>query len=345
MFRKPLCASLAGILACSLISMPAQAASKDFDDISTSAPYYQQVNYCREHGITSGIGNNLFAPNIEITSKQIYTMLLRAYYPNETFDDPLKAAKQKDLTDGASLTEPNMHFLLRNLVGLIFHIADIPVYYENPMDTAIELGLYPETETGDRMATRADCAYLIGCVLQNTYQVQLPEFYQYMNVTIEPGYEEVAVKAMSAIQILPNCILQAWHDKNMKLTFGNTRIEQFIQEENYPTLVTGLYHGDGLSLNSPKSTVHEFGHFVYYESKYPNLQTLVNQYYVKYNDVIAKCVSDYAAKNVMEFFAECFELYFGQGEAGRYLSMMQEQMPEIYQLLDSLNQNNWGFST
>lgn len=132
MIRKLTALSLAGILTCSMLTLPAKAAVPAFSDVSASAPYYQQVLYCREQGITYGTGDNLFNPDAEITSAQVFTMLLRAYYPDETFEDPILGAVQKNLTDGSSLKEPDMRFLLRNLVKLVFYMADIPVYYENP---------------------------------------------------------------------------------------------------------------------------------------------------------------------------------------------------------------------
>ena len=344
MIRKLTALSLAGILTCSMLTLPAKAVVPAFSDVSASAPYYQQVLYCREQGITYGTGDNLFNPDAEITSAQVFTMLLRAYYPDETFEDPILGAVQKNLTDGSSLKEPNMRFLLRNLVKLVFYMADIPVYYENPMDTAVELGLYPETETGDRMATRADCAYLIANVLQNTYQTDMPESYQYLNVVVEPGYDSVAGKAMKSIQSLPDSILIAWHNAGKQLIFGNTRIAQFMEEENYKGVVTGLYHHDGLTLNSAHSAVHEFGHFVYYESNYPGLRNLVNKYYREYKDVIAQSVSAYAVTDEQEFFAECFEAYFRHGDTNLRINRMQEKIPQVYQLLTDMSANNWGFS-
>lgn len=344
MIRKLTALSLASVLACSMLAHPAQAAAPAFSDVPTSAPYYQQVLYCRELGITYGVGDNLFNPDAEITSTQVFTMLLRAYYPDETFEDPILGAVEKNLTDGSSLKEPNMHFLLRNLVKLVFYMADIPVYYENPMDTAIELGLYPETETGDRMATRADCAYLIANVLQNTYQAGLPKSYEYLNVVVEPGYDSVTGKTMKEIQALPDAILDAWHNSGKQLIFGNNRIAQFIEEENYTSGVTGLYHSDGITLNSAQSAIHEFGHFVYYESNYPGLILRVNQLYNQYKDITQEYLSEYSAKNEQEFFAECFETYFGAGDTGMRISLMQEKMPDAYQLLTDLAAKDWGFS-
>lgn len=344
MIRKKISLSIAGILACSILSIPAQAAAPAFSDVPASAPYYQQVLYCREQGITNGTGNNLFSPNLEITAIQGYAMLLRAFYPNESFENPLLTAVEKGMADGNTLNEPNIRFMLSNLVALIFRVADIPVYHENPIDTAIELGLYPETENGDRMATRADCAYLIASVMQNTYDVSLPESYQYMNVIIEPDYDYVATKSMESILALPDSILNAWHNSGKQLIFGNTRIAQFIEEENYTGVVTGLYHSDGLTLNSAHSAVHEFGHFIYYESKYPGFLPLVSKYYNEYKGITEEYVSTYSAKNEQEFFAECFESYFGCGDAGKRISLLKEKVPAMYQLLEDMSANNWGFS-
>ena len=110
MIRKLTALSLAGILTCSMLTLPAKAAVPAFSDVSDSAPYYQQVLYCRERGITYGTGDNLFNPDAEITSTQVFTMLLRAYYPDETFEDPILEAVQKNLTDGSSLKEPGYAF-------------------------------------------------------------------------------------------------------------------------------------------------------------------------------------------------------------------------------------------
>lgn len=343
MIRKPTTLLLSGLLACSLFSIPAHAVDTGFSDVPETAPYAQQVLFCKEQGITYGTGNNMFSPDQDITVKQACMMLLRAFYPNETFDDAVTTAYKKGWISNSSLQQPDMKFQLNNLANLIFYMADIPVYYDNAIDTAVELGLYPETEDGTRMATRADCAYLIGCLMQNTYTVEIPEEYQYLNVTIEPGYESVAVKSMAYIQILPESILNAWHNSGKDLIFGNERIAQFIEEENYTGIVTGLYHSDGLTLNSAVSAIHEFGHFVYYESDYPNLFNLVDQYYREYKDDAEKYVSGYSAKNAQEFFAECFETYFGRNDTHNPTEMMEEHLPLMYQMLDDMAQQNWGF--
>ena len=49
-----------------------------FSDVSTSAYYYDAVEWAQEKGITGGIGNGLFGPNQPCTRAQIVTFLWRA---------------------------------------------------------------------------------------------------------------------------------------------------------------------------------------------------------------------------------------------------------------------------
>ena len=49
-----------------------------FNDVSTSAYYYEAVKWAQEKGITGGIGNGLFGPNQPCTRAQIVTFLWRA---------------------------------------------------------------------------------------------------------------------------------------------------------------------------------------------------------------------------------------------------------------------------
>ncbi|WP_455558406.1 leucine-rich repeat protein [Agathobaculum hominis] len=49
-----------------------------FNDVSTTAYYYEAVKWAQEKGITGGIGNGLFGPNQPCTRAQIVTFLWRA---------------------------------------------------------------------------------------------------------------------------------------------------------------------------------------------------------------------------------------------------------------------------
>lgn len=344
MFRRLSTLGAAGVLMCALMCGTAQAASVPFSDVPETEPYFEEVMYCRDVGITVGIGDNQFVPDLDVSMSQVCTMLLRAYYPDELQDgmSAVRICYDKGWLGETSLMSPDTGILLRNLVRLLFHVADIPIYTENPMDTAVELGLYPEGDDGDRQASRADCAYLLGRLLTNEYVVEEPDVYDYLNVTVEPGYEDVAVKSMSSILELPESILIRWHDLGNELVFGETHIQDFIERENYEGIVGGLYYTDGIELKNSYSAVHEFGHFVYYQTGFFDVRSLTDDYFEKYQDIISSCVSAYAITNEQEFFAECFELYMGNGEFGATRERMAEQMPDMYDLLVNLEEKDWG---
>ena len=52
-----------------------QAAGAGFSDLPEDAWYAAAVNWAYENGVVSGVGNNLFAPNDEITREQMAVML------------------------------------------------------------------------------------------------------------------------------------------------------------------------------------------------------------------------------------------------------------------------------
>ena len=55
-----------------------EAPTQSFADVSTDAYYYEAVKWAAKNGITSGVGNGLFAPDAPCTRAQIVTFLWRA---------------------------------------------------------------------------------------------------------------------------------------------------------------------------------------------------------------------------------------------------------------------------
>ena len=58
------------------LAIPASAAS--FTDVAPGAWYEEAVNWAVENGITTGMGNGLFAPNNTCTRGQVVTFLWRS---------------------------------------------------------------------------------------------------------------------------------------------------------------------------------------------------------------------------------------------------------------------------
>ena len=57
---------------------PSASTVSSFTDVPSDAFYYNAVNWAVENGITSGVGNNRFAPNDTCTRGQVVTFLYRA---------------------------------------------------------------------------------------------------------------------------------------------------------------------------------------------------------------------------------------------------------------------------
>ena len=58
-------------------SFAKQQEDKDFDDVSKDDYYYDAVHWAADKGVTSGVGDGLFAPDAACTRAQIVTFLWR----------------------------------------------------------------------------------------------------------------------------------------------------------------------------------------------------------------------------------------------------------------------------
>ena len=61
------------------VSFTKEVETSPFADVATGAYYYEAVKRVVSKGITTGVGNNLFAPSQPCTRAQIVTFLYRAY--------------------------------------------------------------------------------------------------------------------------------------------------------------------------------------------------------------------------------------------------------------------------
>lgn len=106
-----------------------------FNDVKENDWFYEAVKFASEKGITSGVSENMFAPNDKVTRGQFITMLCRAYGIEETTGDNfedcgntwytgyLAAAKQLGISNGVGDNKfaPEKEITREEMVTLIYN--------------------------------------------------------------------------------------------------------------------------------------------------------------------------------------------------------------------------------
>lgn len=121
----------------------AETAENPFTDISGElAPY---AAYAYKNGITAGIGENLFAPDREVTAEEYAIMLERAKNLTNTETIEIAVAKQGMFSSGGTVTEPvagefdaTTNWLDATRAGNTAHVDHANVLYQIP-ETETEL--------------------------------------------------------------------------------------------------------------------------------------------------------------------------------------------------------------
>lgn len=339
MFRRIATLTLSLAIAASVSAVPVSAAN-DFADVPVTHKYYESVAFCRDRQIVAGVGNNFFAPDAPLTGFQFCTMLCRAYFPDEVIENPVMRCYEEDWVDMSVLLDPDCEMSFHSVFDVLLRIEGIPNYYYDSIESAIRAGMIEASDVPDVFAfvTRAQATYYLQNSVVRDYELAMPELFTYLNTEVEEGYGDVAGASRPYLEMLPQEVLDAWHDSGYKLIFGYHDIAEYIAE-NGGASITGLYSTGRLTIASYLSTIHEFGHFVYREN---HLESAFDPFYSQYRDVIGAGVSEYATTNASEFFAEVFELYILKSNRGQTLEHMQELLPDVYAFMVRLDENGWS---
>lgn len=134
-----------------------------FSDIASDAWYKDAVDFIAAREITTGVGNDLFAPENTLTRAQFIVMLMRAYgiEPDEdiveNFDDAgdtyytgyLSAAKRLGISNGIgnNLYAPDQEITREQMFTLLYRTLEI-------------LGELPDDDTGNTLANYSDAGII-----------------------------------------------------------------------------------------------------------------------------------------------------------------------------------------
>lgn len=344
MFKRISTLGVACALAISIMCGTASAASVPFADVPVGSPYYTEIMYCRDNGITSGVGNNMFAPNNAVSNFEAATMILRAFCPDKLADgsSAMDVSYFNGWIESWNYNNPYGQITLSDLINLSLRAKGLYNYCGDAMETAIDMKLYAAGENGARVAKRSDCAYLIGKLAVNTYTPNWSKLCDKLNISSDSGYESGVAYVGSALSYLPEGVADKWDSTNKCIKIGYESLKKYGGVDPRVAGYTGIYYGDGIAVMGAGSIVHEFGHYVHAETKFKDLNAKLDACLTKYKDVAKEELGRYYVSNRGEFFAECFSVYVGEPgfEGGR--KVLKEKMPDMFNLLADMEAANWG---
>ena len=344
MFKRISTLGVACALAISIMCGTASAASVPFADVPVGSPYYTEIMYCRDNGITAGVGNNMFAPNNAVSNFEATTMVVRAFCSDKLADgsSAMDVSFFNGWIENWNYNNPYGQITLSDLINLSLRAKGLYNYCGDAMETAIDMKLYAAGENGARVAKRSDCAYLIGKLAVNTYTPDWSKLSDKLNVYTDSGYEAGLARACAAMSYLPEVVADKWDSDNKCVKIGYESLKKHGGVDPWTTGYTGVYYGDGIAVMGARSIAHEIGHYVHDVTKFKDLNVKLDACLTKYKDIVREEFGRYFTSNRGELFAECFSVYVGQPglEDGR--RVLKEKMPDMFNLLADMEVANWG---
>lgn len=152
----------------------------DFVDVSEENWFFASVQYVLDSGLFSGMGDDTFAPNVEMTRGMFFSVLYRMsgeFYEQTDiwYEGSMNWAKDAGISDG---TNPKANITREELLAMLWRYAGVPTVEVEEMDVlevspwaqdaflwALEMGIVFGDTDGDlapkREITRAETAAIL----------------------------------------------------------------------------------------------------------------------------------------------------------------------------------------
>ncbi len=312
---RKLCTKVfAALLACAAITagaVPACAAS-GFVDVAGDSPWHESVAYLAEQGIINGVGNQRYAPDEQITISQWAIMLCRAFdQGNET---SLLRAYHNGWLSTCAVLEPDSAVCRGELYQSVFNASGVPIYdfllysdgkpfsdYDSCMCIGAELGFCGENTDPMALVMRGEAADVLYAVLTRDLAVEAPPMLEGLPIQNTAGVP--LNDYLVALKQVPEAILQKFKSEGWTYNIDFGYLSDMSREYHTSCIGATNYAEKTIYVSEPGSTLHEFGHFLYYSLGCPDE---VEQLYADEADAAAAFLRDYAGTNHREYFADYF---------------------------------------
>lgn len=337
-----------------------------FSDVPVTSPYYQAVEYLVDVGIVLGCGDGNYHPDKAITPGEYAAILTRVLYPKEPIlfvegepwfygyyihlirEDVITLPEYEFFLDGNITWQVVWRTLLPQL-GVYYYpaedyysdIEDLPWFrgteYHNAVVAAIATGLFPKDKSIVDTPTRGEVASVTYRLLTDKFTPleEDPLMLDLLDssVSLSPASYKKREAVLAAVKYLPENALQSFTNNGWKIRLSGVYADH--PELSASTLSGLCCYTDRiiyLENNSISTVVHEFGHYMEYDTA---SEELVDDVFKREHELADGVIREYAQTDAREYFACAVEKYL-LDEEGR--QSFKKELPLTYALVDGVLQ-------
>lgn len=327
-----------------------------FDDVLPEARYYEAVSYIAAEGITSGVGNNRYAPDANISVREWCVMVCRALDLWEALEREAmadffgQACSNECYWNGwipmEAVIDPMQNMCRGAFYEIVFDTFGIDTYayelypdgesinqWENAARIAIELGICEEGADYKELVTRGEAAYALWCMLTNEYQVVVPPLAN--DFPIDNPYDMNLNRYLQALNEVPEAILDDFKRMGWTFSLDFDYINDFSERHNMQAVGVCDSGRETIYVCEPMAVMHEFGHFV------DHMQGWRSYRFWHEHEAASAFLRDYAMTNAHEYYADYFVYFMEWHDVEWRAAEMQELTPDTYAHFVSLMEKNW----
>lgn len=341
-----------------IFTQNASAADTAYTDVPEDHPYYEAIMYYTEAGVVSGVGDNRFEPDRDITANEYSVILMRVFHPdvscetvsgqnwaenyitNAYISHAFSVEAYMSLLEQLPITREFAWTNLAEVAGIQyypawFYTGEEPGIQNDKKDLVYMMessGLISESFIGSEEASASPSR---GELLNFLYRIQTGDYTSpeapELPCCMEWGENDLTVWRMRnellyRLSKLPSAHLEKFNENGWKLILTHDIPAYYPNYTNINKAV-GMcdYSKRALVLASADSIYHEFGH--YSMANASNYNLALNDMWTYELDNIVFLTRSYAGTNRSEMFAEAYAYVLTHRDNPDAYAVMEDLIP------------------
>lgn len=333
-----------------------------FSDVPVTSQYYQAVEYLADEGIVSGCGNGIYAPDRTLTGGEYAVILARLLgiaphphsegaswfsgYTTRLYQEHVLSIPEYQFLEEGNITWAVLWRTILPQFEVYYYPAEfyydtstLPWYssteYYDSTVAAICMGLHDSCVSPNAVPTRGELAtVLYRLEIGDFTPIKDPLFLHSVLADISEVNSDTFIRRnalLSATGTLPEKVFQSFIEAGWKVRLQGVY-------EDFPEYSVGSLGGLTsfadkriyLANGAVSTVLHEFGHYMEYDTKTTGL---TNEVFLQEGKQAIDLLRDYAQTNAREYFACAIEAYF-LNEEDRHI--FEQKLPLTYALVEDV---------